>query len=93
MINEKDVAKVAELARMKLNENEIKMYATQLSSILDAFEKLSKVDTAGVEPMVTPIDITQPMRDDEREEHFSVDELMKSAPDRAGNLYRVPPVV
>lgn len=92
-LDEKTVAKVAELARLKLTDAEVSQYAVQLTSILESFEKLSKVNTEGVEPLVTPSDIEVRLRGDDIIEKYNVDELMASAPEKAGHLYKVPPVV
>lgn len=92
-LDEKTVVKVAELSRLKLTPEEVTQYTKQLTSIVESFEKLSRVNTDGVEPLITPTDIESRLRSDELIEKFNVDELMESAPDKAGHLYKVPPVV
>ena len=44
-------------------------------------------------PMVTPNEIEQYWRDDRIEHTLSPDEAMKNAPEKEGNLFKVPPVV
>lgn len=92
-IDQATVTKVSQLAKLSLTDDEIKKHTHQLSSILETFEKLAKVNTEGVEPLITPTDTVLRLRDDERIEKYNTEELMSSAPEKAGHLYKVPPVV
>lgn len=94
MISEEQVAKVAFLARLSLTPEETKMMAAQLSSVLKHFEEVSKVNTDGVEPMITPTDMEQFWREDKAEQLAGASEAaMQNAPEAVGNLFKVPPVV
>ncbi len=93
MISEEDVARVALLARLSITNEETKRLATQLSSVLGHFEHVSKVNTEGVEPMVTPTDIEGFWREDKVEGWKSAEAAMANAPEATGNLFKVPPVV
>jgi aspartyl-tRNA(Asn)/glutamyl-tRNA(Gln) amidotransferase subunit C len=59
-----EVEKVAKLARLKLNEDELGLYAGQLSSILEHIAELEKLDIEGVEPMAHPIPLNNRLDDD-----------------------------
>lgn len=93
MISEDDVARVALLARLSITPEETKQLASQLSSVLGHFEHVSKVNTEGVEPMVTPTDVEAFWREDVVHGWKSADEAMANAPESVGNLFKVPPVV
>jgi aspartyl-tRNA(Asn)/glutamyl-tRNA(Gln) amidotransferase subunit C len=93
MISEDDVARVALLARLSITPEETKQLASQLSSVLGHFEHVSKVNTEGVEPMVTPTDVEAFWREDVVKGWKSADEAMANAPEAVGNLFKVPPVV
>jgi aspartyl-tRNA(Asn)/glutamyl-tRNA(Gln) amidotransferase subunit C len=93
MISEDDVARVALLARLSITPEETKQLASQLSSVLGHFEHVSKVNTDGVEPMVTPTDVEAFWREDVVKGWKSADEAMANAPEAVGNLFKVPPVV
>ena len=93
MISEDEVARVAHLARLSLTPEETRSLATQLSSVLKNFDQVSKVNTEGVEPLVTPTDIEQFWRQDQMERWESVQAAMQNAPEVVGNLFKVPPVV
>lgn len=60
-----DIRHVAALARLDLKESEIDQFVDQLSSILGFVDKLSEVDTEGVEPMSHSIEMHNRLRKDE----------------------------
>lgn len=93
MISEQEVSRVAQLARLSLTAEETKLLAAQLSSVLKHFEHVSRVNTDGVEPLVTPTDIEEFWRDDRAEKWESPEVAMSNAPEVVGNLFKVPPVV
>ena len=66
MINKEEVKHIAKLARLGLTEKEIEQLQKELSSILDYFEKLKKVNISGIEPTTHSILVKNVMRDDER---------------------------
>lgn len=89
----KTVEKVADLARLKLTQNEMETYAVQLNQVFKYFEQLQAVKTDGVEPLVTPTDMAQYWRADGVVEWKNAGEALEQAPERIGQLYKVPPVV
>ncbi len=93
MISESELKKVAKLARLQLSNEELAVYGKQFSSILEYFEQISKVETANVEPLVTPTDMEQNLRPDLSQAWEGAETAMANAPDRSGNLFKVPPVV
>lgn len=96
MLSKDTVQHIARLARLTLSESEAAAYSTQLSAILDNFNEISKVDTSGVEPLVTPTEITDSLRADVVQAHgtaSSSEDLLQNAPEKTGNLFKVPPVV
>jgi aspartyl-tRNA(Asn)/glutamyl-tRNA(Gln) amidotransferase subunit C len=94
MISEEEVSRVALLARLSMGADEIKKLSQQLSLVLGHFEHVSKINTEGVEPLVTPTDIEQMWREDKAEQWAGASEsAMKNAPEAVGNLFKVPPVV
>jgi aspartyl-tRNA(Asn)/glutamyl-tRNA(Gln) amidotransferase subunit C len=93
MLSEEAVQKVAKLARVSLTSQECAELAKQLSSVLAHFDHVSKVNTDGVEPLVTPTDIEQYLRDDIAQAWATAEAALANAPERVGQLFKVPPVV
>lgn len=88
-----DVKKIAQLARLKISEKEEPMYQQQMTAVLEYFKEVAVIDTQDVEPLVTPTEIELVFREDKQIIEQSVEEAMKNAPERVGNLFKVPPVV
>lgn len=93
MIKKEGVEHIAHLAKLELTEEQKELYSKQLSNVMDYVEQLSKVDTKGVKPLLTPSDIEKHYREDIVEKNFPVEEKLQNAPDKVGNLIKVPPVV
>lgn len=93
MIDEKDLEKIANLARLSITEDEKKIYPKQLSQVMDYFEQISRINTEGVEPLVTPTDIVQHLRADKAVEWDGAEIAVSNAPEKSGHLLKVPPVV
>lgn len=93
MIDQKTIEHIAKLSRLNISEKEAQEYSTQLSKALEYFEQIAKIDTTGIVPLITPTDIEPYWREDVAESEFSAEEMTANAPDKAGNLFKVPPVV
>ena len=88
-----DVKAIARLARLAIAEQDIPAYAKNLSSILEFVAQLDKADTASVQPMAHPLDMTQRLREDAVTEQVERERYQENAPQVEAGLYRVPKVV
>jgi aspartyl-tRNA(Asn)/glutamyl-tRNA(Gln) amidotransferase subunit C len=93
LLTKDTVQHIAKLSRLKLTDDEAAAFSTQLSAILDSFNEISTIDTQGIEPMVTPSDLVSHLRVDRVEKNGMPAELLENAPEKSGNLFKVPPVV
>ena len=89
-VTTKDVAYIAELARLRFSESEQERMAEELNSILHYIEKLNEVDTEGVEPLNTIHDQINVLRADVERQPLSNEEALKNAPDRQDRFFKVP---
>jgi len=92
-ISDKDVTRVAELARLKIADHQIANYRTGLSEILGLVKQMDECDTEGVSPMAHPQDIALRLREDAVTERDEREVLQASAPRVEGGLYLVPRVI
>ncbi|SUZ80487.1 uncharacterized protein METZ01_LOCUS33341 [marine metagenome] len=83
------VEHIASLARIGLTEEEIKMFGEQLSQILEQFEVLNELDTSGVTPTGHAGGLQTVMRDDLAEASLDSEDVLKNAPRREGEFFRV----
>lgn len=87
------VMQIAKLARLEISMSEAERFSQQLSHVLGHFEQISKIDTTGIEPLVTPSDINLVLREDVVIQNISSEALTANAPAKSGNLFKVPPVI
>ena len=92
-LDKNDVRRVAFLARIRVNEDDLEPVAQDLNNIIGWVEQLAEVDTDGVEPLAHPLDVTQPMREDKVTEVDRREELQTLAPETEDGLYLVPKVI
>lgn len=93
MISKEVVQKVAKLSRLELDEEEIALYAGQLSQILDTMEGLKQIDTEGVAPLAHVLPIENVLRKDEVGTCFSQEKVLANAPEAADGMFQVPKIV
>ena len=92
-IDEKDVRKIAKLARLKLTDSEVKLYQGQLLKILDSMDELSKLDTAEVPPTTSVLGMSNVLREDEPAPFPAPEKLLANAPEREGPYFKVRKVI
>jgi aspartyl-tRNA(Asn)/glutamyl-tRNA(Gln) amidotransferase subunit C len=93
-LTRQDVEKIAHLARLSITEQEMPVYVTSLSSIVDFVDELSRVQTGDVEPMAHPLDGQyQRLRPDVVTETDQHDKYQRNAPSVQAGLYVVPRVI
>jgi len=88
-----DIKSIAKLARLKIDEADVPLYATNLSNILDLVEQMNSVDTEGVVPMSHPLEVVQRLREDTVTERDQRDDFQSVAPATQNGLYLVPKVI
>ncbi|MEH6493732.1 Asp-tRNA(Asn)/Glu-tRNA(Gln) amidotransferase subunit GatC [Halopseudomonas sp.] len=88
-----DVEKIAHLARIALNDEEIPATTAKLSGILGLIAQMQAVDTSGVTPLAHPLETTQRLRADAVTESNQRDAYQAIAPATESGLYLVPKVI
>ncbi len=88
-----EVEHVARLARLDLSPEEKEQMRSQLDAILTYIDKLRQLDTEGVEPTSHAVPIVNVMREDEVRPCFPGADMLANAPDRDGDLFRVPKIL
>ena len=87
------VRHVAHLARIAITDAEARLYAEQLSKILDYVNQLNELDTSNIPPTEHPLLASNVFRPDVPHESWSPDGALKNAADRHGDFFRVPKVL
>ena len=87
------VAKVARLARLELNSDELDLMTTQLAGMLEHFSDIDKLDLEGVAPLAQPLPLKNVLRDDVVAPGLDRDEVLAVAPAAEDGRFRVPPTI
>jgi len=89
-INRKLLEHVAEVARLKLTEEEIKKFLPQLKEALEFFSQLQEVDTEGVKPSFQPVEMRNAMREDEEKECLPHEEALSLTEHKKDGYFKGP---
>lgn len=92
-ITGKEVEQVALLSRLEIPQDQIEMFASQLSAVLDYAESLSQLDTENIRPMTHVLPLQNVMRPDEVQPSLSRDLAQQNAPELEDGYFKVPKVV
>ena len=92
-INNEDVEKIAHLARLAIEPEQLETYTRNLSDILDLVEQMNEIDTSGVIAMAHPRDTKLRLRDDVVSEENQRDKFTRLAPASENGLFLVPKVL
>ncbi|MEH6354823.1 MAG: Asp-tRNA(Asn)/Glu-tRNA(Gln) amidotransferase subunit GatC [Marinobacter sp.] len=92
-ISRADIEKVAVLARIRLDDEQIPALENDLSNILSLVDQLSAANTDNVEPLAHPLDAVQRLRADEVTENNQREAFQAIAPATESGLYLVPRVI
>jgi len=92
-----DVGRIAHLARLELQADEQEAMRLQLNEFFSIVERMSAVDTSGVEPLYTPLsavrDVSLRLRDDAVSETNDRERNLRNAPASEDGLFLVPKVI
>ena len=96
-LDPKDVGRIAHLARLELQADEQEAMRLQLNEFFSIVERMSAVDTSGVEPLYTPLsavrDVGLRLRDDVVTEANDRERNLRNAPASEDGLFLVPKVI
>ena len=89
----KDLENIANLARLKLREDEKEKFLDQFNQILKYVEKLNELDTQNVEPLSHSLDLLNVTRKDIKGKSLPREKALENAPSKSNEFFRVPKVV
>lgn len=97
-VNKQDVAKIAKLARITMDDAQLETMVPELNNILDWVEQLGEVDVSEVEPMAAVIPGALTLRDDVVDADPKTgggkrDDVLANAPAAEHGFFGVPKVI
>jgi aspartyl-tRNA(Asn)/glutamyl-tRNA(Gln) amidotransferase subunit C len=87
------VTRIAKLARIRLSEEEVPVYARELSSMMRWIEQLNEVPDDGGEAVATVTPHPLPMREDVVTDGEMQAQVLANAPKSSYGCYVVPKVI
>lgn len=90
MVDIETVQKVADNARIKLDEEEAEEFREDFENILEKFSSLDEVDTEDVEPSFHPVEVDSKTREDEVEETLDKEEVFQNTENDEDNFFKGP---
>ncbi len=92
-ISKKDVQYVADLARIKLDSDELTKLSLQLQDILEYINKLKNVDVTGVEPETHVLDLKNIFRSDLLTPSLPCQEVLRNSHQKEEGFFKIPKVI
>jgi aspartyl-tRNA(Asn)/glutamyl-tRNA(Gln) amidotransferase subunit C len=92
-ISAADVAKVARLARLDIDDAQVEHFTEQLGKVMGHFSDIDALDLSSVEPMTQPYPLVNVMREDVELPTLDTDEVLAAAPAAEERRFRVPPII
>ena len=92
-LTREEVLHVADLARIKLTEEEIEKYQVELKKLLNDVEKINEVKGYDDEILISCWEENTKLRKDEKGEMLNPKTVLENAPRHAGNYIEVPVVI
>ena len=92
-LTKEEVLHVADLARIKVTEEEIEKYQVELKQLLDDVEKVNDIVGYDEEMLIAPWDHNADLRSDKEGTMLEAKEALKNAPSHSGNYITVPVVI
>ena len=87
------VAKVSNLARIKINNDQLSTISNELESVIEWIDTLNEVNTDGVDPIANVSGQKLPLREDKVTDGGYSEKILNNAPEKEGGFFVVPKVV
>ena len=81
MTDDKDMVKLAGLAKIYLSAEEMKRFGADIETVMHKFTELDAYDVSGVQPLISPHAGFCPFREDEVKDRDMVAQMLANAPD------------
>ncbi|OAI28735.1 MULTISPECIES: Asp-tRNA(Asn)/Glu-tRNA(Gln) amidotransferase subunit GatC [Methylosinus] len=92
-VDQATVRRIAHLARIAVEDQEVERLGAELNAILDFVAELSSVDVAGVEPLTSVLPMQMKKRQDVVTDGGFADAILANAPEKDDHYFVVPKVV
>ena len=92
-INNKLIQDLSRLAKLKFDISSNEKMKRDLEKMIDFVDKLSEIDTEGIEPLIYLSEEKNVLRADEIANEVSQENALKNAPEKDSDYFKVPTVL
>lgn len=92
-ISKEEILHIADLADLKIKDNEVDNYAKNLEDILNFAKIINNVDTDNVKESIGTSQTSNVFRKDEVVEFEDKEALLQNAPEKENNMFKIPKVI
>ena len=92
-MDKKTVSKIADLAKIQIDDNQIENIVINLEKILDLVDEMNSVNTDSIQPMSHPLNLKQELRVDEVTEENLRDTFQENSDTAENGYYKVPKII
>ena len=93
MVTREDVAYVARLSRIELDQHDLDAFVPQMQEILAYIEKLNEIDTAAIDPTPHVLPLRNVTAEDSSVPSVAREDALQSAPETSDGFFHVPPII
>ena len=92
-VTAEDALHIAQLAQLRFSPEELEVLRQQMESLLSHFSQISELDTTGIPPTSGVLPLVNVMRADIARPSLTVEDVLRNAPDREGDCFRIPTIL
>ena len=92
-VSREEILRIAQLANLKIDDEEIEKYILNLQDILNYANIVNKVDVSGLNETIGANDNYNVFRKDEIKEFKNRDVLLQNAPEQERGMFKIPKVL
>ena len=92
-MDQETVSTICYLARLKIDQSKSEKIQNDLETIIELISGLQSIDTANIEPLYSPLEMTSLKHEDKEKSDNKKEKFLKNAPVSNENYFLVPRVV
>jgi aspartyl/glutamyl-tRNA(asn/gln) amidotransferase, C subunit len=92
-ITKEQVAHIAHLSRLEIQENEVDGYIEKLEKVVELFDTINNAPTENVKPTYHVLDLVNVFREDVAKPGMDREEVLKNAHETEAGQFKVPTII
>ena len=92
-MDQETVSTICYLARLKIDQSKSEKIQNDLETIIELISGLQSIDTANIEPLYSPLEMTSLKHEDKEKSDNKKEKFLENAPESNDHYFLVPRVV